>query len=88
MAQWILESNGHVVPRRTLRLLHVDELHSPEEQKKRDIFGALIERRWGTSLNPPPISSPSEDDIWEEHEDEDEPARIIPDIEDAVDTNG
>ena len=74
MAQWILKSNAYVVPRRTIPPLHVDELHIPEEQKKRNIFGSLIERRWGTSINPPPVSTTINDDIWEEHEDEDEPA--------------
>ena len=88
MAQWILKSNGYVVPRRTIRTLHVDELYSPEDQKKRNIFGALIERRWVTSVNPPPVSTTSNGDIWEEHKDKDESARIISDIEDMVDAKG
>ena len=44
MAQWVLKANGKVVPRRTVRPLHVDELHSPQEIKKRETFDALIER--------------------------------------------
>ena len=36
MAQWVLKANGNVVPRRTARSLHVDELHSPQEVKKRE----------------------------------------------------
>ncbi len=48
MSQWILKSNGHVVPRRTSRPLTVAELHSVMEVKKRKIFDGLIERRWGT----------------------------------------
>ena len=88
MAQWILKSNGYVVPRQNLIPLHIDELQSPEEQKKWNIFGALIERRWGTSINLPPVSTMSNDEICEEHEDEDESARIIPDIKDTADSNG
>jgi hypothetical protein len=88
MAQWILKSNGNVVPRRTMRPLQTDELHSPEEQKKRESVDALIERRWGTSINPPNISTPTDNEEWEEYEDEDEPARIIPNIEDTVDARG
>ena len=88
MAQWILKSNAYVVPRRTIPPLHVDELHIPEEQKKRNIFGALIERIWGTSINPPPVWTRSNEKIWEEHEDEDESARIISNIEDTVDARG
>ena len=88
MAQWILKSNGYIVPRRNLRPLHADELHSPEEQKKWNIFGAFIESIWGTYINPPPVSTTSNEKIWEGHDDEDESARIIPDIEDTVDAKG
>ena len=88
MAQWILKFNGYVVPIPTLRYLHLYELHSPEEQKKRNIFGALIERIWVTSINPPPVSTTSNSKIWSEHEDEDKSARIVPDIEDTVDAKG
>ena len=45
MAQWILKANGRVVPRRSLRPLKVDELHSPVEIKKREVFDELIKRR-------------------------------------------
>ena len=88
MAQSILKSNGYVVPIRTLCHLHVDDIHIPEEQKKWNIFGAFIERRWGTFVNPPTVSTTSNDKIWEEHKDKDESDRIIPDIEDTVDAKG
>ena len=52
MAQWILKANGRVVPRRSLRPLKVDELHSPVEIKKREVFDELIKRRWGTPMTP------------------------------------
>ena len=54
MAQWVLKANGRVVPNRSLRLPTIAELHSPVEHKKRDVLDALIERRMGTSINPPP----------------------------------
>ena len=88
MAQWILKLDGYFVPRRTLCPLYFNELHGPEEQKKQSISGALIDRRLSTSINPPPVSTTSNGNIWEEHEDEDESARIIPEIEDTVDDKG
>jgi hypothetical protein len=49
----------------------------------------LIERRWGTSINPPkPTDDENLDDDFEFEEYEDEPKRIVPDIEDTVDANG
>ena len=85
MVQWTLKSNRYVVPRQTLHPLHVYELHSTEDNKNRNIFGALIDRIWSTSINPPPVSTMINDDIWEEHEDEDEPAWIITNMKDTVD---
>ena len=69
MAQWVLKANGRVVPRRSLRPLTIAELHSPVEHKKRDVFDALIERRMGTSINPPPTPEdrdPATDDPTKE----------------------
>ena len=86
MAQWLF--NVYIIARSTLRLQHVHELHSPEYQNKYNVFGALIERRWCTSINPPPVSTTRNDNIWEEHEDNYEWARIIPNIEDTVDSKG
>jgi hypothetical protein len=89
MAQWILKANGNVVPRRTLRPLNTAELHSSTEVKKRQIYDALIERRWGTSMSAPPkVDEDSEEDTFEEYYDSDEQPRIIPDVEDTVDSNG
>ena len=90
MAQWVLKANGNVVPRRSSRPLKVDEIHSAMELKKRAIFDGLIERRWGTSINPPTIvgTEDSDDKEFEEYEDEYEPKRTVPDIEDTVDGNG
>ena len=57
LSQWVLKSNGNVVPRRTVRALQLDEIHSDTEKRKRDVFDALIERRWGS-----PMSTPNTDD--------------------------
>jgi hypothetical protein len=89
MAQWILKANGNVVPRRSSRPLKVDELHSLTEIKKREIFDGLIERKWGTSINPPKVSdTETAENGFAEYEDDDETARVVPDIEDTVDAKG
>ena len=89
MAQWILKANGNVVPRRSSRPLKVDELHSLTEIKKREIFDGLIERKWGTSINPPKVSdTENAENGFAEYEDDDETARVVPDIEDTVDAKG
>jgi hypothetical protein len=92
MAQWVLKANGQVVPRRTLRPLHVAEIHSPMEEKKREIFDKLIERKHGTAITPPKIKemddSDNSEENWEEYEDDVEDPRVVPDIEDTVDKNG
>ena len=87
MCQWILKANGRVVPRRSLRPLTIAKLHSPSEQKKRKVFDELIERRWGSSITPPKTVD-TEETSFEYYEDDDEPERVVPDIEDAVDANG
>ena len=93
MAQWILKANGKVIPRRLSRPHNMDEIHSVTEIKKRAIFDGLIERRWGTSINPPTRKDAEDagnldDKEFEEYEDEDESKRVVPDIEDSVDANG
>jgi hypothetical protein len=89
MAQWILKANGNVVPRRSSRPLKPEEVHSEQEQEKRKIFDALIMRRWGSSINPKATEpDPEEINEYDEYEDEDEEAWIVPDIEDTVDANG
>ena len=70
MAQWVLKANGKVMPQRSLRPLTIAEHHSPVEHKKRDVFDALIERRMGTSINPPPAPEdrdPTTDDPTNEN---------------------
>jgi hypothetical protein len=93
MAQWILKANGKVIPRRLSRPLKVDEIHTVTEIRKRAIFDGLIERRWGTSINPPTQKDDEDaenldDKEFEEDEHEDESKRTVPGIEDSVDANG
>ena len=62
------------------------------EQKKHKIFDGLIERIWGTSINPPIFYGTenynSSENEFEESEDEYEPARTVPNIEYTYDANG
>ena len=88
MCQWILKANGRVVPRRSHRPLTIAERHSPVEVKKRKVFNTLIERRWGTTINPPKSREESGRLTFNGYEDDDEPERIVQEIEDAVDANG
>ena len=79
-----------MVPRQTVRALQLAEIHSDTEKRKRDIFDALIERRWGS-----PMSTPNKDDVdmttdTEDNEidDNDETTKRHIDIEDSVDSQG
>ena len=93
MAQWVLKANGRVVPRRSLRPLTITEKHSMVENKKRDVFNALIERRMGTSINPPPTTEygdPTVDDLTNQNNLDDEMDELVesPDHEDILDSTG
>ena len=57
MAQWILKANRNVVPRRSIRPLHVGEIHSTFGIKKREAFDALIEWRHAISTTPTNVST-------------------------------
>ena len=90
MAQWILKVNGWVVPRRSVRPLHPGELTSPSEQSKCQSFDTLIERRFGTPINPPQQLNNNDRRFknLEPYEDDDEAIRPEPEIEDTVDATG
>ena len=85
MAQWILKANGRVVPRRSHRLLKVDEIHSPVEIKKREAFDELIQWRWGTPMTPPNTQHPKAFEKYEDHEQQEQPTL---EVEDIVDSSG
>eukprot|EP00957_Ditylum_brightwellii_P188641 14360942-Ditylum_brightwellii.AAC.1 len=69
-----MKGNGNVVPRQILRLLQVEELNSKTEIRSRNLFNSLIKWRWGTSMNPPPETTPNDWDPYDEYEDDDERA--------------
>ena len=85
MAQWILKANGRVVPRRSLRPLKNDEIHSPVEIKKREVCDELIKRRWGTPMTPPNTQQPKAFKKYEDHEQQEQPTL---EVEDIVDSTG
>ena len=90
MSQWVLKSNGQVVPRRTVRPLHIDEINSDALKKMRESFDAKIEAKLGTAFEPPSnleSDSPDEDEFVP-CEDDDEIARATPDFADPVDSEG
>eukprot|EP00957_Ditylum_brightwellii_P152894 11637582-Ditylum_brightwellii.AAC.1 len=72
MAQWVMKGNDNVVPSQTLRLLKVEELNGKTEIRSHNLLGSLVERRWGTSMNPPPETTPDNWDPCDEYEDNDE----------------
>ena len=82
MAQWILKSNGKVVPHRTIRPLRPDEIRSETEKRKRDLLDQLIAQRWGMYICPPPDvdSDPSPDKVHDQYEPDmpnDKPQQMI-----------
>ena len=85
MAQWILKANGRVIPRRTLRPLKVDELHSPVEIKKREVFDELIKRRWGSPMTP---SNTQQQQVFEKYADHEQQEKPTLEVEDIVDSTG
>jgi hypothetical protein len=55
MCQWVFKGNGKFVYRRSVRPLNPLEIHSEVKIKKRKVIDRLIERRHGTSINPPSL---------------------------------
>ena len=66
MAQWILKGNGKVVPHCSPIPLTIEDIQSATQENKRKTLGILIKGRCGTSLNPPPTSSNSKKNDFEE----------------------
>ena len=65
--------------RRTHRPLHVAKRHSHVELHKREIFNDLIKRRLGDSVTPERSDVKADEDVFMEHEDDDEELRITSD---------
>ena len=87
-----------MVPRRTVKPLTEDELHSPDEARLRQVFDKMIEMRFGKpvannsikvkGLPPATCADEEKEEIWESYTDEEEPAHEVPDMDDAVDARG
>ena len=93
MAEWVLKATRQVVPRQSLRPLTTVEKHSTVENKKRDVFDALIERRMETSINPPPTTEdrdPTSEELTNQNDLDDEMDEPVesPDHEDILDSMG
>ena len=91
LSQWVLKSNGNVVPRRTVRALQLAEIHSDTEKRKRDVFDALIERRWGSPMNIPntdDIEMTTDTENNDDKNNDNETTKNRIDIEDSVDSQG
>jgi hypothetical protein len=67
--------------------LSTAELHSVTKTKKRKIDDVLIEGRWGPSMSKLPRKEESKDDRFEEYYDDYKEPQVIPEVEDAVDSN-
>ena len=93
MAQWVLKATGQVVPRQSLQPLTTAEKHRTVENKKHNLFDALIERRMGTSINPPPTTEeqdPTMEELTNQNDLDDEMDELVesPDHEEILDSMG
>ena len=89
MAQWCLKANGNIVPGRYVVPLKTDQLNNNEEILKRNVFTNCTRKRYGDSINFPPITIKMEDIDFVPYEDDGEKntPRLIPETE-AVYSNG
>ena len=91
MTQWVLKSNGRIVPRRTVRPLLPQELAPSNdiEQRKRQIFSDAIRQRYGDSISLPPEPDPDAATYvpYLDNDDETKPTPLLDD-EDPVDNQG
>ena len=51
MSQWMLNQNGQIVPRRTMRKLSPEELVREPEIRKQSTFDKEIKEMYGNSLS-------------------------------------
>ena len=91
MAQWVLQANGQIVPRRSLRNLKTEETNNNvTEERKREVFMNCIRAKLGDSMSLPsePLNDEVDDDYdFVPYEDDEEVPRTIPENE-AVDARG
>ena len=93
MAQWILQQNGQVIPRRTLRRLRQEETspYNLVEKVKRDAFDSDIRELLGDSISVPPMPVPEANDPSNDFDfaDLDElDADVVTPEADAIDSQG
>ena len=62
MVQWVLKSNGQIVPRQTMRKLTADKLVRESEVKKHADLTDAINKKYGDSLSLPDSSIPKPKD--------------------------
>jgi hypothetical protein len=94
MCQWILQMNGEVVPRRSLRRLRPDELaaSNASEARKRAQFDEAISAKLGDSFTmhplPARVSNPQDGGTtYVPYEDDEEHSATVPEA-DALDSSG
>ena len=91
MIQWVLLSNGQIVPRRSLRHLQTEETNNNvAEEMKRQVFMECIRAKLGDSMSLP--SEQLKEQVEGEYEfvpfeDDEEVPRTIPENE-AMDARG
>ena len=85
MAQAVLTYKGTVIPRRTIRRLRTDELHSPVEIEKRRLFDEVIRKKFGDATMFP-TSGETNDDLVPYADDEVDELRTYED--DSMENNG
>eukprot|EP00957_Ditylum_brightwellii_P040074 3032644-Ditylum_brightwellii.AAC.1 len=64
-----------------------NEMAHKTKIRSHNLFDSLIERRWDMSMNPPPETTPNDQDTYDEYEDDDEIVGSFSEMEEAVDTN-
>ena len=67
VTQWVLTDKGTVLPCRIMGRLNDEEIHSPTEMKKREVFDSMIQSKLGDSIVPPPAPI-DENDTQDEDE--------------------
>ena len=76
MAQYILQANGRVVPRRTTIPIPEEELRTSSMKQRIETFNKCIEQTLGTSMNMPTLKS--SDDEWIPYESDETEPRMMP----------
>ena len=79
------QSKWQSCTQKIFRPLKVDELHSPVELKKREVFDELNKRRWGSPMTP---SNTQQQKVFKKYEDHEQQEQPTLEVEDIVDSTG